>query len=261
MISLSKFSSHLLILILLPASWVKADPSNLIAVTEHHPPVQYIEDDEIKGFATEIVKALLDQTNLKADLQIVPWARAYDKALNRPNTLIFSMLRTEDRESLFRWIGPVSQINVAVIGLHNKDHSDLATLEDARSSLFAVVRNAYSHDYLLKRGFSTEENIFLAGTMQEQVDLLLKGKVDYLLTDPIAINQRLINLGYTGTEILPLVWIPELSRDLYLAASLSTDDEIVAALTAALKRMQQTEFYQMRYNLKAQCGDMNVACE
>lgn len=229
--------------------------TSMQVVTEHHPPVQYIVEGQIKGLATDIVRALLSETGIDAQFHIVPWARAYDKALNDANTLIFSMARTDLREPHFQWIGPVSQLNVAVLALAGRDYSDVKELDDTRDYLFAVIRDAYSFDYLTEHGFSTEKNVFLAATMQEQVNLLLKGKVDFLLTDPLPVRQRLLNLGYTGEEIMPLMWIDELGKDLFLAASKDTNSEVVEALRKALIKMQPTEFYQTRYNLKAYEGD------
>ncbi|XOV81171.1 MAG: substrate-binding periplasmic protein [Aestuariibacter sp.] len=223
----------------------------LQVMTESHPPVQYLEDDEIKGFATDIVRALLSKAQMQGEFHLVPWARAYDKAQHQPNTLIYSIARTSNREEKFHWIGPVSRLNVAVIGLTDRDFSSVRVLQDTQKYLFAVIRGAYSYDYLTQKGFSTNSNLFLAATMQEQVNLILNRKVDFLLTDPVVVRQRLNNLGFSGDLIAEVLWIPELSKDLYLAASLKTDIRIVNTLKTELQEMQPSAFYQARFNLKS----------
>lgn len=220
-------------------------------VTEHHPPVQFLHDNQVKGFATEIMHMVLQEANLEAEIRVMPWARAYNKALTERNTLIYSMVRSKEREDLFIWLGPISQVNVAVIGLSSRDFGTLSTLEDTRRYVFGAVRNAYSHDYLLEHGFEDGQNIYLTATMQEQVDLLLKKKIDFLMTDPLTIGQHMLKLGLKPDHISSLMWIPELSKDLFLASSKKTDPAVVESLKIAMEKVSKTKAYQERYDLKS----------
>ena len=52
-------------------------------VTELLEPYQmYDSQGALDGFATEVVKALFQQANADADINVLPWARAYSTALN-----------------------------------------------------------------------------------------------------------------------------------------------------------------------------------
>ncbi len=218
-----------------------------LAVTEHHPPVQYIEDDLVKGTAVEILLMLLQRSQLQADIQVMPWARAYNKALTGNNVLIFSMLRTKEREPLFHWIGPVSRLQVAVISLAASGDLGLKSLSDSHGYVYGTIRDAYSHHYLLSKGFSQSKNLFLVATMEEQVSLLAKGKIDLLMTDPTVVSHEMEQLGYGTHNIRVQLVIPELNQDLYLAASQQTDPRLVARLRKNMALLQTTEQYRDLY--------------
>ncbi|ALS98348.1 substrate-binding periplasmic protein [Lacimicrobium alkaliphilum] len=207
-------------------------------VTENHPPVQYLHQGKISGPATEIVRDLLKRTEIEARIELMPWARAYDIALNRPKVLIYSMFRTPEREDKFYWLRSVSEHKVAVLALRERDDLDFRQLSDAKPHLFAVIRGAYSLDYLKKAGFSEQQNLFIAATMNEQVDLLLKGKVDLLFTDPATVRYRLEQLGHAPEQVKVVLELPELAQDLYLAVSLDTAPYWIEKLQQAVKQQR-----------------------
>lgn len=76
--------------------------TDLLVVTENLPPYNYKEGIAVKGVATEVVQALLKEVGLQADIHVLSWVRAYLKALEQPNVLIFSLVRTPEREEHFR---------------------------------------------------------------------------------------------------------------------------------------------------------------
>ena len=47
----------------------------------------------------------------RGDIAFLPWARAYNLALNNKNVLLFSTTRTEAREALFKGVGPILKSN------------------------------------------------------------------------------------------------------------------------------------------------------
>ena len=90
-------------------------------VTEKLPPLQFSEKDGVStGAMTDIVKLLLQKSNLKSEIEILPWARSYQLATSRKNTLIFSMLRSESRENDFIWVGKLFALESYLMALKNQ---------------------------------------------------------------------------------------------------------------------------------------------
>lgn len=59
-----------------------ASASGIMVVTEELPPYNMTVDGKLTGMATEVVQAVLDEVGEGARIQSMPWARAYDIALN-----------------------------------------------------------------------------------------------------------------------------------------------------------------------------------
>ena len=83
----------------------------LLVVTEDLWPFNYLEDNQIKGSATVLVKRILKQADMDYTLALLPWARSYQMALTKPNVLIYTINQTPERDENFHW---VTQIPVKV---------------------------------------------------------------------------------------------------------------------------------------------------
>ena len=79
-----------------------------IIAEEKNAPWTFGENGKAKGYVSEIVIEILSRLGgEQTEIQILPWTRAYRYLTQGPNTMIFSVGRTSDREDLFHWVGPV----------------------------------------------------------------------------------------------------------------------------------------------------------
>lgn len=81
--------------------------ADIQAYTEEWPPYNFDEDSEVRGIATDILRAACQEAQLDCAIQLVPWARAYALAASQPDTLVYTTARKPEREHLFRWVGPI----------------------------------------------------------------------------------------------------------------------------------------------------------
>lgn len=84
--------------------------TDLFIVATQSPLLQYGDNGEDKGSTVEILQAILSASKLAASVNFMPWARAYDIAKSKPNTLILSIIRTPEREQQFHWLIKVSNL-------------------------------------------------------------------------------------------------------------------------------------------------------
>ena len=97
----------LMMITLLLVSPVRAENSVRI-FTEDFAPFGYIEHGHLTGVGPDIVTAMSKAlTDNGAQIEVLPWKRAYANVLNEKNTALFSMTRIQEREDLFRWVGPL----------------------------------------------------------------------------------------------------------------------------------------------------------
>jgi polar amino acid transport system substrate-binding protein len=210
--------------------------SPLILLTESYPPLTYAEGDTITGYGAEVVAAI--QTVLKTNYKptMINWDKAYQRALNEPNIVIFTMEKTPERDSLFNWIGPLGQ---------NKTHfyvmkeSSLAIngLEDAKAiKSIGTVTDWFSEQYLKKQGFS---NLSSSVNPEDAVRQLMTKKVDMAVFTDLTCSSIVQNAGFNPADIKPVFEL--MSTGYYIGISKKTDQATVDAWQQAFKQIEQDD--------------------
>jgi len=98
----------MLTLLCCSASAMAADAAHLKLLTEDYPPFNMADSGgRVIGLSTDIVRQLLQRAGISYDVELLPWVRAFNRAVLEPNTCVYSTTRTEQREHQFKWIGPV----------------------------------------------------------------------------------------------------------------------------------------------------------
>jgi len=99
---------------------LKAAQNTLNFVTENAPPLQYIKNGKVVGKTTQLINQISESSNFKTNIKILPWARAYQTALNQKNMFIYPLVRTAERESKFIWIGKMLTIKLSWVKLKSR---------------------------------------------------------------------------------------------------------------------------------------------
>lgn len=77
--------------------------------TTDFPPYNYIDrSGDLVGITTDTVKAVLREVNVEGEFIHKPWSRIYVEAQKEPNTLIYSITKTKEREDLFKWVAIIA---------------------------------------------------------------------------------------------------------------------------------------------------------
>lgn len=222
---------------------VAKDNADLLVVGTENLLLQYQENGQFKGPTIEILNELLKQSQLSAEVKLMPWARAFNIAKKEKNTLVLSIIRTPAREELFHWIGKVSELSLVFISLKNKPENNVQNDQQAKNKKIAVIRDSKSHSELLVRGYLEGENLYVVSSLEKLFTLFIKGRVDLVYVDPSIIkefqrrsNQESIELSFSSMEANDR-WHS------YIAASLKTDKNIVNRLKKAMAGFEKTDRY------------------
>ena len=68
-------------------------PTEIRFITEIMSPFQVKERGRLTGFAVEIIDEVITRVQPKTRIEVYPWARAYNIALNEPNVFIFTLVK------------------------------------------------------------------------------------------------------------------------------------------------------------------------
>lgn len=142
--------SLLLLVLLAAAPAVRAETVNF--VTENYPPFAYLEGKSATGAGVDQVRAIMEDVGVDYTIEIMPWARAYNQALNMPMTCAFVTAHNAQRDQLFKWVQPLLiDRNILIKHTGSDVHAD--SLAAARSYIVGTWRQDYTETLLREAGF------------------------------------------------------------------------------------------------------------
>jgi len=217
--------------------------TNLLAVANNNRLLQYYENGESKGPSIEILQAILKEAQLDAEVEFMPWIRAFGTASNNPNTLILSIIKTPEREDEFHWIIKVSNLSRVFISLTSKPENYVDNMQQAKQKLIAIVLGSAGFKELTSHDFSEQKNLYVVPDAELMVTLLENGRVDLVYGDPVNVQNILNKRGRTDVAINYKEIAPENERSSYIAINKATDIRIVNRLQQAARKFEKTAEY------------------
>ncbi len=198
-------------------------------VTEPFPPYQFKENGKIRGVAVDLLVLMLQRAGSSqgaGDISMLPWARGYFIVLNHKNSLLFSTTRTEEREKLFKWIGPIFQ-NTMVLIAKKKQDIKITQAEDLRNYRIGTVREDVGELYLKALGVSLSQ-LTRNNTNVGNIQMLARGRVNLIAQSWNLFMHDAQSVGIDPQNFEPVFILH--TDDLYYTLHKETPDWIVNTL-------------------------------
>ena len=245
----------LLSLLAVASAWLAlcgpvAAAPDIEALTEALAPLNYEVDGQVVGFSSELLDMMAKESRLTVKKQVLPWIRAYDMAGRQSNTLIYSLVRTPEREALFHWVGPILPRRLLLYKHRDRTDINLKTLDDARAYRIGVTLDSAAARSLLQQGFPR------TGSQQPQGPGLDFGQNDQTnLKKFVAKRFDLIVLldwaavynakseGMEPDELQPALVLDD-TMSYWYGVSLPTSPDVARKLNAALLKIKGDGRYQ-----------------
>jgi polar amino acid transport system substrate-binding protein len=206
--------------------------------TEPLAPVHFEELGEVRGIATEIVRAVFAEAGMDPVIEVYPWLRSYQMALTIKDSYIYTINRTTKREPLFKWIGPILAKKTYLYKLKNRKDIEITSYEDAKKYTTAVILGHSLTTGLIDKGFREGMELISTPNKKIQIKVFLKGRSDLITGNQYTIYESLKAEGYAITDVEPVLFVS--SKGYYLGANIDTDDEKVEKLRQANDKVQDS---------------------
>ncbi len=202
---------------------------------EDDAPMQFkAPDGTLSGMTVEIVREIQTRVSNTDPIEMVPWARGLNALNTEPNTVLFSMGRTAERNDLYQWVGPIAE---SAFGLYVKAESLIVIkdLQEAKSvRAIGVYRDDIRDQFLTKAGFRnlerTTDNI-------QNFKKLMSGRIDMYASSSNDIKGNAEQAGFQLSDV-KLVHV-FLRTQIFIAMSKKTDPAVVSKWNAALAAMKK----------------------
>lgn len=216
---------------------ISAGAIELHIVTEDLPPLSYEENGVVKGYSTELLQAVLQVAEIKASIQILPWARAYQTSLVQPNTLIYSMTRLPERDALFEWIGPISPRQIFLYKLRDRKEIQVKSLPDVVAYRVGLVREMASSKEFVKVSGLPESVFDYAPTADSNMKKLWMRRIDLLVSLDWSAAFLAKSLDHKPEELEPVLMLDN-QHSYYFAMNKQSDPVLVNKLRQAFEKIQ-----------------------
>ena len=214
---------------------------SMVLLTENFPPYNmasngknFAQEEKINGIAADLVREMYRRAGIAYSMTLrFPWDRIYKLALNNPDYGVFVTARLPERESSFKWVGPLGPDDWVMLARADS-RIKLDNLEQARSLKIGAYKGDAIAETLTRQGMKPE----IALRDQDNARKLVNGEIDLWATgDPAGrylARQEKINGLKTVLRFN--------SAQLYLALNKGVPDEVVVRLQQALDQMRKDGF-------------------
>jgi len=221
-------------------------------ITEEFPPFNYAgPDGEATGQSTDVVNGILARLNQKATIEILPWSEGYSRAIAGPKIALYSTVRTDEREHLFKWVGPIASYDYMLFA-KNGSILSINSLDAARKAgTIGVVKDDARHQFLLQNRF---ENILTCDTDAGCLRNLTSGKIDLWMGSSeslAAVAQKEGSDTSSFKGVYSVRTVP-----LYIAFSNDTSDNVITGWQDALDAMKRDGTFD---TIQRKCGVSTTA--
>lgn len=206
-------------------------------LTEESAPHQMRDGEYAYGIAYDIVGEMQKRVGNSKKIIFYPWNRGYNITLENEGFALFSTVRTEHREKLFKWVGPIVEEKLIFYkNINNK--KVFKTMEDAkRAKSIATTKNDSIDQLLTKKGF-TNLQAKIGGNYKINCDKVVTGKAELWSSGFLGGHYRIKELGLQDKIVATKV--PSYYHAvLYIAFHKDTDDKVIQRWQSALDSMKK----------------------
>jgi polar amino acid transport system substrate-binding protein len=198
-------------------------------------PYFYEEKGEVKGYAYETARVLLEQAGFKAVFKVMPWKRVYIMGQEEKNFMLICMGRTVKREDMFQWVAPVSEgVNYNFYKLKSNPF-EITSLTDLKNYRIAVERGTQMHDFLLQNDL--KDSVYELSRAELTLKLLFHNRTDLVLCseDELKSNADNLNIDFNQFEMA----FAGYTVKEYMAFGKNTSPDIVQKLQRAYRELEE----------------------
>ena len=198
---------------------------------EVSPPGEYLDAaGQPAGATIELVRELLSRLKVRATIHILPWKRAYQMGLAEHNVVLMETTRTPERETHFKWVGPILIVKRIVYGLDSYD-KPLKTIADLRQGgTICVLRGSSNEGYLQSLGITRINAVTVPA---QCLKMLAANRVQLFYTCEIGMDGLLKEQDLAADKVKALM---DLKKEyLYLAFSKDVSDARIRRWQDALE--------------------------
>jgi len=185
----------------------------------------YVQNKQ--GLAIDIAKVLFERANITYSIKSSPQKRAIIRTQQTRNNSVLFIQRSQERESNFKWVGPILITQTALFSLEEND-TQIDVFKDVFSYPILVARGSADEEYLKGFGLNTQ----VANNDFQNARKLKAKRARFWIADTITASYHAKKAGVNIRKRLTLITTLR-----SLAFNINTSDKIIEHLNDILTIM------------------------
>lgn len=205
--------------------------AELLILGEESPPGEYLDENgKPAGVTIDLVNDLMRRQGITATINILPWKRAYHMGMHENNVVLLETTRTEERENLFKWVGPILVLKRIIYSMADYERTLKKTEDMKHAGKICVLRGSSNESYLKEFGLT---NIHSVATPMQCLKMLQVNRVQLFYTSEIGMDGLLKEQPLAPNTVKAVFNLKK--EYLYLAFSKNISELQIASWQAALE--------------------------
>lgn len=228
--------------VLLSVPTGKAVAQTLNIYTEQMPPFNFKSaDNKVEGINIDLLKAVLDAENIRYNIELYPWSRAYKLVQRDRRGGIISTVKMPSRLDKFKWVGPFVSIRngADLYRLTTRTDIKINSSEDLKHYITGYVRGGVYEDMLRNKGLD-DKHLFGFPSSTDYYKMLFNNKLDLVVGTENTIKAALAVQGYPSAHVTKVYSLEDIGG-IYLALNLKVPNRLVKKLNRRLLKIKESE--------------------
>lgn len=236
----------LIITLSFSASIFAQSVKNIKFMTENYPPFNFKENGNLQGISVDLLTAAMkkiDPSFNHSKIELLPWARGYKIVQDEKNTCLFAMTRTEARENLFKWAGPISPECIGLIARKDRNIK-INSIDDLKKYNIGTVIDDVGEQLLNEKGISNDKLDRVSGSISilSSIKKLNSERIDLFSYCPTTFKWKAKKYGFNPNNY-ELVYLLKKGES-YFAFNKNTPDKVVNQIQKAIDEVKKDGTYQ-----------------
>jgi len=224
----------------------KPDTTEKITIfSEAYPPYTYTNSEgHVVGETADIISTIVEKTDISFEFRLLPWKRALSEHRRNPSSLIYPLTRNKYREKNYHWLVPFRTLKLYLYGLSTK-YGVNHDINEGNPSFVCYSESSFC--FVLEEHGIAKSSItrISSGKVNKQFDLLLRGRVDFVIETEVALDDFLQSKNIEPQAVVKLEKYQFNITD-YLAANPNIDPLLISKFQDAVKIFQGQRRLELR---------------
>ncbi len=202
-------------------------------LTEEWAPFNYQEGGKPAGISVEILEAIFRNMGVnrtRADVRIVPLADGFKQAQGNTSIVLFSIVRTPEREPFYKWAGPFTKSSFVLFAPASRNIT-ISSSQELNKYRIGAVKSSIENDLLISQGVNAS-NMVSGLVPDDLIRMLDSGQIDLWATGDLAGRFEIKKAGINPGAYEIVYNLGE--KDFYYIFSRDVPDTMVSSFQQAL---------------------------